>query len=196
MQVEGLWDPRGPHGRHGEGAPHRQHGLGPQVLEGGSARGLGRLPPLQLDEAGWLALLAPPPTLLHRLQALQLSGLALLYESLHHRGGVCDIGWPRVVFVKQIHWEPDVLSEFYWQRETGSLEALAAMVPFFRDQRNQSLDFSPSGVIALPPPVFSGNKMVGLNSNLTGSHIHKLLTLAAGQKFWVSEVGGALLENL
>lgn len=121
MQVEGLWDPRGPHGRHGEGAPHRQHGFGPQVLEGGGARGLGGLPPLQLDEAGWLALLAHPPTLLHRLQALQLSGLALLDESLHHWGGVRDIGWPRVVFLKQIHWEPDVLSEFYWQRETWAI---------------------------------------------------------------------------
>ena len=70
------------------------------------------------------------------------------------------------------------------------------MVPFLRGQRNQSLDFSPSGMIALPHPVFSGNKMVGLNSSLMGSHIHKLLTLDAGQKFWVSEVGGASLENL
>ena len=37
--------------------------------------------------------------------------------------------------------------------------------------------------------------MVGLNSSLTGSHIHKLFILAAGQKFWVSGVGAALLEN-
>ena len=121
VQVEGLWDPRGPRGRHGEGAPHRQHGLGPQVLEGGGAGGLGGLSPLQLDEAGWLALLAHPPTLLHCLQALQLSGLALLNESLHHRAGVSYIGRPRVMFLKQIHREPDVLSEFYWQRETQAI---------------------------------------------------------------------------
>lgn len=77
MPVEGSGPPGSPHSRHREGAPHRQHGLGPQVLEGGSA-GLGRLSPLQLDEAGWLALLAPadspPPFPRHS------SSLALLFS--------------------------------------------------------------------------------------------------------------------
>lgn len=122
----GLWGDGGTCGRCRKSTPHRQHGLRLRVLEHHFARGLGWLFPFQLDDAGRLARPVSPSAFLQSLWAFQFSSFAFLNESLHHRGGICDIGRPGVLFFKQFQGKPDVFCEFYQQNKTklGNLEVL------------------------------------------------------------------------
>lgn len=160
----GLWDDAGTWSGCRKSTPHWKHGLGLRVLEHHFARGLGWLFSFQLDNAGCFTLPVSPSAFLQSLHAFQFSSFAFLNESLHHRGGICDIGRPGVLFFQQFQGKPDVFCEFYQQQQQkktlGNLIALTnnnSILQKTGGYRKYILNF-PQSYNSCPTPLLGGIK--------------------------------------